>query len=260
MKKYALTKDVTPYKFWNFLNPWKHLGAKIYDTCNDVPLNEIIVTYHWPGWLDPLKSWVDKGGKYIEIEYGYWGDLNRKGKPLTRRITYNNSHNINIRKPPYSRKHLFYSKVQEWKRNRGDYLLITLPNSEFLMKRRSLTLNQWQDEMLSRLQPYWQGPIRWREKKGTIRRTFENDLLGCHAVVGERTMACAEAVMLGYPAYTIDDTAVTPLMGKDLSVLKNPIFHDREQWFEHISWSQFHEHEFQNGAEVALMVEQYQID
>ena len=264
MKKYALVREITDQKFMKFLNPWKILGAKTYNFCRDVPLDEIIVTYHWPGWLDPLKSWVSQGGNYIEMEYGYWGELNSKGKTLTRRITYNNSFNLTIKSVPYSRKQLFSTRLQDWKLDRGDYLLIPMPNSEYLYKRKGLTLEQWQEEILNIINPYWDGPIRWRKKRGAKggRRqlTFESDLQGCYAVLGERTMACAEALMLGYPAYTVDDTIVTPLMGKNLLNLKNPVLHNREQWFEHVSWSQFHEYELFNGASVALMVEEYQIN
>jgi hypothetical protein len=263
MIKYAIVKQIVPDKAMRFLNPWLLLNAKVFETCDQVPLDHIIVSYHWPGWLDPLKSWVDKGGKYIEIEYGYWGDINSKGKTLARRITYNNSFNLNMKSVPYSRKKIFFSRIQDWKEVRGEYLLIPMPNQDFLFMRKGITIEQWKTEMLGILESVWDGPIKWREKrgaKGGLRQlTFENDLRECFAVVGERTMACAEAIMLGYPAYTIDDTIITPLMGKDLSVLKNPILHDREQWFEHVAWSQFYDEEFKDGDKVARMVEQYQI-
>lgn len=117
---------------------------------------------------------------------------------------------------------------------------------------------------VKKIEPFWNGPIKWRRKQGVKKgaryNSFREDLKGCWAVVGERTMACTEAVMLGYPAYTVDVSAVTPLMGNDLSVLKDPILPDRSEWLEHIAWSQFHESEFNNGAEVALMVEEYQIN
>lgn len=266
MIKYAIVKQIVPDKAMRFLNPWLLLNAKVFETCDQVPLDHIIVSYHWPGWLDPLKSWVDKGGKYIEIEYGYWGDINSKGKTLARRITYNGSFNIHIKTIPYSRKKLFGNRIGEWKLDRGEYLLIPMPNPDMLYKRRGLTVEQWKLELSTKIAPYWQGPVKWREKRGGVgviggnRQTgFENELKGCFAVLGERTMACAEAVMLGYPAYTIDDTIITPLMGKDLSRLSNPILPDREQWFEHVAWSQFHDEEFKDGDKVARMVEQYQI-
>lgn len=263
MIKYAVVEQIVPPKAMRFLNPWFLLGAKVFPTCSQVPLDYTIVSYHWPGWLEPLKSWVDKGGNYLEIEYGYWGDLNQKGKTLSRRISYNSSFNTKMKLVPFSRKHLFGNRIEEWKHNRGDYLLIPMPNPEFLFKRRGLTIDQWKTEISTKIQDCWQGPIKWREKrgaKGGNRQTsFENDLKECFAVLGERTMACAEAVMLGYPAYTVDDTIVTPLMGKDLSILSNPTLPDREKWFEHVAWSQFHDEEFKDGTKVAKLVEQYQI-
>lgn len=263
MIKYAVVEEIVPVKAMRFLNPWFLLGAKTFKACNQVPLDHIIVSYHWPGWLDPLRSWVDCGGKYLEIEYGYWGELSSKGRTLSRRISYNGSFNLNIKSVPHSRKKLFSNRIQDWRTKRGDYLLIPMPNPEFLFKRKGLTIQQWQDDMVAKLSQVWQGPIRWREKRGVKggqrQLSFEKDLEGCYAVVGERTMACAEAVMLGYPAYTIDDTIVTPLMGKNLSALQNIILPDRDTWFEHVAWSQFLDEEFTQGSNVARMVEDYQI-
>jgi hypothetical protein len=73
-------------------------------------------------------------------------------------------------------------------------------------------------------------------------------------------MACVEAVMSGYQAVTIDFSAVSTLMGTDLSIINNPIYPDRSVWFEHIAWSQFSLEEFENLNSVARMVEEYQIN
>ena len=73
-------------------------------------------------------------------------------------------------------------------------------------------------------------------------------------------MACVEAVMLGYPAYTTDFSTVSLIMGNDLSKLKNPEYPERQQWLEHIAWSQFLPEEFGNGTLVADMVQRYQME
>ena len=80
-----------------------------------------------------------------------------------------------------------------------------------------------------------------------------------HAVVGDRTMACVEACLLGVPAYTIDHSMTTLLMGgvENLGNIQHP---DRSDWWDHICWSQFHIWEFVDCAEsVADLVESYQI-
>ena len=132
-----------------------------------------------------------------------------------------------------------------------------------LLQRTGKPFRVWQTEFLLNLKQYWDGPVKWRRKVGGKNPNrwpaFLNDLAGCHAVLGERTMACVEAVMLGYPAYTTDFSAVSILMGTDLNAINNPVFPDRTNWLEHIAWSQFTPEEFYNDTLVAELVEQYQI-
>jgi len=78
-----------------------------------------------------------------------------------------------------------------------------------------------------------------------------------HAVVGERTMACVEACLSGTPAFTVDNSMTTLLMGgiENLKDIRRP---DRTAWVEHISWSQFLNEEF-NTVKPAELTELYQI-
>lgn len=263
--KYAIVEEITDRKqFWAY-QPWLKKGAKFFKSFQEVP-NDYIVVANYPAWLDPLKLWANAGGKFIEIEWGYWGERPSVGKAriFTRRVSYCHSHNINMKKVPYSRLHTLTPKPEDWKKERGDILLCIEPHSDWVFQRTGMTFPQWKENFLSKILSYWDGPILWREKRGGAKAnrfsSYIEDLKTVHAVVGERTMACVEAVMLGYPAYTVDVSAVTPLMGNDLSLLKNPLFPDRADWFEHIAWSQFHRHEFDDGTKVADMVEIYQMN
>lgn len=265
MKKYAVVEEIVEKKkFWIY-QPWLKKGAKIFKTFKDVP-DDFIVVAHYPAWMEPLKSWGDTGKKFIEIEWGYWGErplIGKKARIQMYRVSYNHSHNINMKPVPYSRLHTLIPKPNDWKLIRGDSLLLIEPSPEWIKIRTGLNFDDWKKSFLSKIIPYWDGPIRWREKRGGAKanrfETLMKDINESHAVIGERTMACVEAVMLGCPAYTVDYSAVSTLMGTDLSVLKNPILPDRTDWFEHIAWSQFHRTEFDKGTDVADMVEQYQI-
>ena len=86
---------------------------------------------------------------------------------------------------------------------------------------------------------------------------LQEQLERAHAVVGERTMACVESVLSGVPAYTVDQSVTTLLMG-GIENLANIQYPDRTDWWDHIAWSQFHIDEFVNGN-VAELVELYQI-
>lgn len=262
MRKYAICSEVIENKSSNWiLQPWIKAGAKTFNSVVEIPDDYILISVHHPPWRSPYKEWIAKGNNHIEIDYGYWGINNPRRN--TRRVTYNGSHNIALKNIPYSRISTLDPKVQDWKKERGDYLLLIEPQQDIVFERLGIYLGQWKEQLLEKLQPYWQGPVKWRRKSGGKNPgrwpSFLEDLSGCHAVVGERTMACVEAVMLGYPAYTVDFSTVSLIMGNDLSKIKNPEYPDRTTWLEHVAWSQFSPEEFSQGTKVAEMVEQYQI-
>lgn len=261
--KYAYTPELFEIKnAERYLQPWINKGAVKFNCVKDIPKDYTLISVHFPPWRSPFKEWVEAGRNYIEIEYGYWGINNPRRN--TRRVTFNGSHNLNIKDVPYSRIKTLYPAVEDWKTERGDYLLLIEPQSKIILERTGLSLGEWQEQLLKTLEPIWDGPIKWRRKSGGKNpnrwSSYIEDLSNCHAVIGERTMACVEAVMLGYPAYTTDYSAVSLIMGDDLSKIQKPEYPDRTQWLEHIAWSQFLPDEFAKGTEVADMVELYQIN
>ena len=261
--KYAICPQVrdAARDAWILL-PWVKKGATLFNTVDEIPDDYILVSCLYPPWRSPYKEWIAKGNNHIEIDYGYWGVNNPRRN--TRRVTYNGSHNLKLNKVPYYRLDTLNPEIEDWKTNRGDYLLLIEPQPNMLLERTGKPFEVWQTEFLSNLKNYWDGPVKWRRKTGGKRHdrwsTFLNDLAGCHAVLGERTMACVEAVMLGYPAYTTDFSAVSLLMGTDLNAINNPVFPDRTDWLEHIAWSQFSPEEFHDHTLVAELVERYQIN
>jgi hypothetical protein len=64
--------------------------------------------------------------------------------------------------------------------------------------------------------------------------------------------------LLGTPAFTVDNSMTTLLMG-GIENLKTISYPDRQNWWEHICWSQFHATEFTTIAPAEL-TEQYQIE
>jgi hypothetical protein len=156
---------------------------------------------------------------------------------------------------------LFAQPVQAgWQHRTGDYVLVPMPINEILLQRRGITTPEWCSEIETAIKKSWAGPIVWRPKAGskaTRFQKFREQLDHAHAVVGERTMACVESVLLGVPAYTVDASVTTLLMG-GIENLANIQYPDRTDWWDHIAWSQFHIDEFVNGT-VAELVELYQI-
>lgn len=257
--KYACTKDTQGEHAKWALTPWYLKGMREFNTVDQIPEGYTLVVSHFAPWWSPLKEWIAANRPWIEIEYGYWGpDTPRRE---TRRVTYCGHHNMNMRPVPYQRSHLFPSPAQNpWRITQGEYALAILPVETVLQERTGLTLEQFKENIEKQIQPYWSGPIKWRRKVGAkLNRfqSFQEQLEKAHFVVGERTMACAESCLLGVPAYTIDNSVTTLLMGdiKNIATLRYP---DRTAWWEHICWSQFNRTEFDSTIPADL-VEYYQM-
>lgn len=263
MIKYAYCPEIIENKSSNWiLQPWIKSGAKLFNTVKEIPEDYVLISVHFPPWRSPYKEWIALGRKHIEIDYGYWGVNNPRRN--TRRVTYGGGHNLNMRYTPFSRIHTLNPKIEAWRESLGEYLLLIEPQQEIVKERLGIDLGTWKNNLLETLSNYWDGPIKWRRKAGGKNPgrwpSFLEDLKGCYAVIGERTMACVEAVMLGNLAYTTDYSTVSLLMGTDLTKLQAPEYPDRTRWLNHVAWSQFLPEEFGNNTSVADMVRQYQME
>ena len=257
--KYAYALDMPGENTKWSLTPWKKKGLRVFNTVAQVPDDYVLIASHFAPWWSPLKEYIAEGRPCIEIEYGYWGpDTPRR---QTARVTYNGHHNMNMKPVPYSRSHLFPAPVhQPWRTTPGEYVLAIQPVEVILQERTGENLDEFRQRIANAISPYWSGPIKWRKKVGakfSRFETFQEQAAGAYAVVGERTMACVESCLLGIPAYTIDPSMTTLLMG-GIENLANPQYPDRAQWWEHICWSQFNREEFETTVPADL-VEQYQI-
>jgi len=256
--KYAACSETHDGYSWT-LQPWKKKGLRFFSHISDIPSDYCLVVTHFAPWWPPLNQWIAQGRPYIEIEYGYWGPLNPKRE--IRRVTYCGHHNINMRPRPHSRTDKFPDPpVQPWRKTAGEYVLVPMPVEKFLVQRTGAGLDVWKEKMSNIISAYWDGPIVWREKIGKTSRfeTFKQQLENAHAVVGERTMSCTESVLLGVPAFSIDTTMSTLIMG-GIENLANLQYPDRSDWWDHICWSQFQVEEFLNDTLVADLVEKYQM-
>ena len=256
--KYAFSPEVQGECHWT-LRPWYLLGMQIFDTLAQIPDDHVLVVSHFAPWWEPLRSWIQEGRPWIEIEYGYWGlDTPRRD---SRRVTYCGHHNTKLRHTPWRRDHVFPEPhIRPWQHCTEGYVLVPMPHQEIVLQRTGESLQQWQERLSAEIRLYWPGEIKWRQKTSSKQSRFlrlVQELDNAYAVVGERTMACAESVLLGVPAYSVDHSIVTPLMGpiRNLQTNYGP---DRTAWWQHVCWSQFHATEFSTAAPAAL-TEFYQI-
>jgi hypothetical protein len=255
--KYALSNDILDKMPSWTLTPWILMGAKTYDCISSIPDDEVLIVSHFAPWWNPVRSYIQEGRPYIEIDYGYWGKNSPKRQ--SRRVTFNGHHNLNIKSPPFSRSNLFSEPtILPWKENKGEFVLGILPIEEQLLLRTGETIPQFKDRLSKIIANYYDGPIIWRKKVGQNKfDSLQQQIKDAYAVVGERTMACVETCLLGTPAFTVDKSMTTLLMG-GIENLKDIQLPDRTAWIEHLSWSQFLHEEFLTVAPAEL-TEQYQI-
>jgi len=259
--KYAIVNQLIDRSYFGLAQPWIKMGAKTFNSVDEVPKDHVLLAIHFAPWWSPLKEWIAQGNKWIEIDYGYWGhNLPRRN---TRRVTYCDSHNTKLKTAPYSRINTLDPAIGDWRQTRGNFILVIEPQQEIIFERTGVTLSNWKLNIEKQIKTFWDGDIVYRKKRGgkDPRRWPEylEQLNNCYGVIGERTMACVEAAMLGYQAYTVDHTVVSLLMGNnitDIMKIKTP---DRTQWLNHIAWSQFTREDFENNYDVAVITEQYQI-
>jgi hypothetical protein len=258
--KYAFARDACGEHWKWTLRPWQQRGLREFDRLKDVPDDYVLVVSHFAPWWSPLREYIAEGRPWIEIEYGYWGpDTPRRE---TRRVTWCGHHNMSMRPTPHSRAHLFPNPAQQsWQQRTGSYVLAIQPVEEILTQRTGENMPQFRDRLTAEIRRSWAGDIVWRKKMGGAKPTrwpsYVEQLQAAHAVVGERTMACVEACLLGVPAYTTDASMTTLLMG-DISNLADRKFPDRSAWWEHICWSQYNRAEFETAVPADL-TELYQI-
>lgn len=257
--KYAISRDISMKSpSWSF-DPWRKLNCEIYDSIEKIPDDRILIASHFAPWWTPLKEYITEGRPWIEIEYGYWGSPESK-KQKPRRVTYCGYHNLKMRTGYKSRAQKFDIPVhQPWRQTHGDYVIGILPIEEILMQRTGENIIDFQKRLKDKIKPFWSGEIKWRNKIGSSGRffSFVEQLKNAHAVVGERTMACTEACLLGVPGYTLDPSMSSILMGS-VENLCSPAYPDRTLWWEHICQSQFDLDEFATAV-PAEVTEQYQI-
>jgi hypothetical protein len=260
MIKYAVSRDLFDPKLeWTF-HPWTYKNLVWYDRITDVPDYRILLTHHHAPWVSPLKEYIESGRPWIEIEYGYWGPDNPRRE--TRRVTYCGHHNLHMRDVSWSRSDLFpVPNHRPWRQRPGDYVLAIQPVEAILLDRTGENMDQFHQRLTKEIRKYWAGEIKWRHKPGGKKpgrwESFVEQATGAYAVVGERTMSCVESCLLGIPAYTIDTSMITLLMGP-IENLAQPQYPDRTQWWEHVCWSQFNRAEFATSIPADL-VEIYQI-
>jgi hypothetical protein len=192
------------------------------------------------------------------------GPLNPMGWKFWHRIVKNDlQHDQVIHRPPDRFKKLAIP-VHRWKKG-GRKILIAKPD-EKPMKFYNLELEQWLEETIATIKQYTDRPIEVRERvKSRTDRMITNSLKEAldedvHALVTFNSNAATEAVLYGYPAFTLCSThAAKSVTEQDLSKIETPYYPDLQQveaWAHHLAYCQFHVSELKDGSAWRMLNEQ----
>jgi len=190
--------------------------------------------------------------------------LNPMGWKYHHRIVKNDLQNDEIIHRPPDRFKRLAIPLHKWKKG-GSKILIAKPD-EKPMKFYNLELDQWLEETIATIKQYTDRPIEVRERvKSRTDRMITNSLKEAldedvHALVTFNSNAATEAVMYGYPAFTLSPThAAKPVTEQDLSKIETPYYPEMdkvESWAHHLAYCQFHISELKDGTAWRILNEQ----
>jgi hypothetical protein len=208
------------------------------------------------------------GRDFYFIDTGYFGNqkgpLNPMGWKYWHRIVKNDlQHGNEIIKRSDDRFRKLAVPIHNWKKS-GSKILIAKPDDK-PMKFYGLDLEEWLENTINTLKQYTDRPIVVRERvKSRIDRVVTNTLKEAldddvHALVTFNSNSATEAVMYGYPAFTMSPThAASPVTSNELSRIENPYYPDKDKvhaWACHLAYGQFHNNELKDGSAFRILNE-----
>jgi hypothetical protein len=215
----------------------------------------------------------EKGLDYYFIETGYFGNYSCEGNPNARklwhRIVKNSMQHDKIYDVPGDRweamcKYDTRLQWKGWKKN-GSKILLVAP-SEKPCKYYGIDDKAWVQQTINELRKYTDREIIVREKGSRAERTSQNIIYDAfdqdiYAVVTYNSIAAAESVAYGIPAFALAPTAAAPVCLNDLSKIETPYYPDEEfvyKWLSSLAYGQFHVHELLTGNAWRMVLENEQ--
>jgi hypothetical protein len=213
------------------------------------------------------RCWIN-GRDFYFMDTGYMGNHpgrdNPHGWKYFHRIVKNDLQHNEIISRPSGRFAQLGIKLHDWKKG-GRKILIAKPD-EKPMKFYDMDLEQWLQETIDTIKQYSDRPIEVRERvknrterivNKSLKEALDDDV---HCLVTFNSNAATEAVMYGYPAFTLAPShAAKPVTLQDLSQIENPYYADKDKvlaWASHLAYGQFHINELRNGTAWRMLNEQ----
>jgi hypothetical protein len=221
-------------------------------------------------YIDYIK---EKGIDFYFMETGYFGNYSCEGNPNARklwhRIVKNAMQHEKILNVPSDRWEAMckYDTRLQWRgwKKTGSKILVVAP-SEKPCKYYGINHIDWINNTVAELKKHTDREIVIREKGSRTERTsssiiydaFDQDI---YAVVTYNSIAAAEAVAYGIPAFAMAPTCAKSVTLDDLSKIETPYYPDPDfvhRWLSSLAYGQFHLDEMLTGKAWRMVLENEQ--
>ena len=226
-----------------FFNNWQAVSAQRVVVCG-ADVNQLHV-----------KHWLNQQQPALYIGRGYVGNHTSKHRRLWR-VSVNGWANTILKSIPHSRWSLLNLPRHNWKVQRVKRVLIT-PSAVATSAWEGLNSQSWAENLLDKF-PGAEIKIRIKAGKAGLRyQDLWNDLDWCDLVVAQSSAITCEAFWYGKKVISLQPC---PTWAAEKTTLENwqdpiePAY--RDQWHEHLAWSQYTVDEWASG-EAFDLIQQY---
>ena len=199
----------------------------------------------------------------------YWGRWNGLKEALNPdqdfywRVSRNKIHETDILERPRDRFANWNMPVYPWKKTGSE--IIVCPSSNTMSQWcTNKNEQEWTESTIKELKKHTDRPIRVRYKpraQGTSGPSvalvpFNEDIKDAWAVVTSVSMCAVEAISAGIPVFCDPISFTRPVGQTELSKIEQPVYGNREPWFNHLAYCQFTQKEIKSGMAYSILTDQ----
>jgi hypothetical protein len=195
--------------------------------------------------LDDIKQLKARNEPFLFVDHAYFDRGYERGNF---RVALNNIHQTKVYDYPDDRRKKFGVKVRDWKvYPEGRILFIPSPPNPMTFHKEP----KWNDEAIDQLVRNTKREIHVKSQKTKGLGEF---LDHCFCLVSHCSVAAVEAACHGIPV-AVSEHNPARSVGVDLSQIESPIYPDRTQWVNTLTYSQFSIDEFKDGSAWQIVKE-----
>ncbi|MCB4393861.1 hypothetical protein FZZ91_00625 [Synechococcus sp. HB1133] len=179
---------------------------------------------------------------FIYADHAYF----KRGHKISYRISPNSFECNTYKLCDDKRRDLFNCRLEPWNQ-KGSKIIVCPPTDYFCEAHGTYG---WLNSTLKQLRKYTDRKIVIRKKptEGCESISLREQLQSAYALVTHSSNVAIESVCLGTPVFVSSASAASFVGQTNLAQIENPIYPDRENWVNNLSYCQFSYEEIRNGS------------